>query len=333
MGMNPLKGYSLNAAALEMIEKVIIPKQEALGIEIYQQKNGVHILDFGINTDPGWIAGKYFTELSLGGLGELKYTKLKIGEYYMPAVEIIVDYPVIAELSSHDAFWYLGYAGAKQSFSGPVRAKIQDAYAKKAPYEDLKAEKVLAFCQISHVPCEEWTSQLAADAGVAPENFYLVVARTGTLVGAIHIAARNVEQTIPTLVDKGFDLSTIVYASGITPVIASVEDETEAYGVVNDNLLYGQETNIYCRCADVDIIKHLDNLCLNQPGNKDVYGMPFKDIFASCDNEWCNVPRPWDAPSKVNFFNLSTGRTFTAGKHHEGVLVQGFLGKKGGRVK
>jgi len=138
------------------------------------------------------------------------------------------------------------------------------------------------------------------------------------------VGARNIEQTLPTLYDHGFNMPDIIQATGITPMISIVEDEMVAYGRVNDSLIYGQETNVYVRCQDKVIQDMLQDLTFVK--NTDIYGTQFQEIFARCNNDWTQVPRAWDAPCKINFHNMSTGNSFTTGKIGHKTLEKSFLG-------
>jgi len=279
----------------------------------------------GVFHKGGWLAGKYFTEIGLGGLGELSFTKKKIGNYWMPALKIDVDLPTIAEMSSHVAFWRVPWKGKTVNISGPIRSiRKTDIFSQAVAYQDKWAKKAVAEIQTTELPDEAFTSHIAEQIGYSPQDLYVIVAKTGTLVGAIQVGARNVEQTLPTLFDHGLKMEWIVHANGITPLVSVVDDELIAYGRVNDSLIYGQESNIYLSCEDQVIIDILDSIPFSK--NKDVFGIPFQKLFNCCNNDWTEVPRAWDAPCKVNFYNLKTGHSFTTGRLSHEVLEKSFLG-------
>ena len=324
--------YSVNERAIDLLQRQVLPFAEHLQIEVHKMPCGCTLVDMGVLVDNGWRAAKLFTEVSLAGLGSVHYIKRKLGSLYMPAVMLTVDEPVIAEMSSHVAYWRVPYKGTTYNLSGPVRAKVLDAFSRKADYQDLQTERVLAAFQTDSLPDDDFCRLLAETAGVKPENFYLMVARTGTLLGLIQVAARNVEQVLPTLADQGFDLDFVRYATGVSPLVHVTDDEMEAYGRVNDCLIYGQETTLYVDCDDSEITSMLGKITMDQAGNHEVYGMPFSEIFSKCESDWCKVPRAWDAPAMVRFFNLRSGKHFVAGRQEEDILVRDIWGKQGGRV-
>lgn len=321
--------YSINETAVRIVEEKLFPHMDALGITACTLPCGAVVLDMGIRAKGGFLAAKYFTEAGLGGLGELTYRTMEVGNQLLPVAAVHVDRPVLAELGAHDSFLYIDWDGAKCSVAGPIRAVHgADPYAAPVPYRDPDAKKVVATIQTDRPPDDKLLEAVAQAAGVYAKDIYLLAARTGTLTGAAQVCARNVEQSMPSLLDHGFPMETIVQACGYAPIPAVVDDEMLAYGRVNDGLIYGQETDLYVDCDDAEIERLVEILPFRK--NQDVYGTPFETLFAQCGYLWRNVPRRWDAPCKVNFFNLRTGHSFLIGTLHYGVLERAFLGTNGG---
>ena len=321
---------SLNERAARIVEEKILPHTDSLGVEVHRLKNGAIVLDMGVYAKGGWMAAKYFTESNLGGLGELTYTTMEVGRSRLPVATVFVDRPAVAELAAHDAFLYIEYQGVKRSVSGPLRSVTgTDHFARAVDYRDPAPRKIVAHIQIDELPDEGMTDLIAGAVDREAKDLYLLAAKTGTLTGAAQVCARNVEQSLPSLLDQGFPIDSIVQACGSAPIPAVVDDEMLAYGRVNDGLIYGQETNLYVDCPDREITRLEAILPFNK--NRDVYGVPFETLFARCDYLWRNVPREWDAPCRVNFFNVRTGNQFSYGALHHGVLEQAFLGTNGGK--
>lgn len=317
--------YSLNERAAQIVEERLLPDLDALGVSVYTLPCGATVLDMGIEAKGGFLAAKYFSEAAMGGLGELTYRTMQVGDHLLPVAAVHVDRPVVAELGAHDAFLYVQWHGVNYSVGGPIRAVHgTDFYVQSLPYRDSGASRVVATIQTDQFPDNELLLAIAEKAAVDPASIYLMAARTGTLTGAAQVCARNVEQSLPSLLDHGFPVETIVQACGYAPIPSVVDDEMLAYGRVNDGLIYGQETNLYVDCEDAEIERLVDVLPFSK--NKDVYGTPFEILFAQCGHLWRNVPREWDAPCKVNFFNLRTGHSFEIGALHCGVLERAFLG-------
>lgn len=323
-------GYSMNERGARIVEEEILPCLDTLGSRAYTLGNGAVVVDMGVEAKGGFLAAKRFTEAGLGGLGELTYRTMPVGDYLLPVAAIHVDRAVVAELGSHDSFLYVEWRGVRLSVAGPIRAvNGSDPYARPVPYRDPAPGKVVATIQTDRLPDEALLEIIAGEAGVNAGDIYLLAAKTGTLTGAAQVCARNVEQSMPSLLDHGFPMDAIVQACGYAPIPAVVDDEILAYGRVNDGLVYGQETDLYVDCEDAEIERLVEVLPFCK--NKDVYGTPFEVLFARCGNLWRNVPRPWDAPCKVNFFNLRTGNHYYIGALHHGVLERAFLGTNGGK--
>lgn len=178
--------FSLNNNSARFIEKYVIPNKENLNIEVLHLENGATILDMGINAKGGWLAAKAFVEIGLGGLGELTYRKMKIGRYYVPAMCVLVDRPAIAEMSAHVAYFRVPYHGKNIDISGPIRSiGGLDLFARSVDYRDTEATKAVGCIQTVDIPDLEVTNLIAETAKIDTKNLYLVVAKTGTLVGAV----------------------------------------------------------------------------------------------------------------------------------------------------
>ncbi len=317
--------FSLNRNAVRLLKEKVIPHAQALDVGVIKLANGSTVLDMGINFPGGWLAGKYFVEVGLGGLGQLSFGKMQLKNYMVPSVRVQVTYPAVAEMAAHVAYWKIRYKGQNVVISGPIRSITgTDIFARAVDYRDTAAGEAVALLQTTELPDEGLADYLAKEAGILPENLYILAAKTATIVGAIQVCARNVEQTLPTLYDRGFPMEYVVQANAVAPVVSVVDDEEIAYGRVNDCLIYGQETNVFVRCSDEEIIRMLKDIPFSK--NEDVYGTQFQELFALCNKDWAQVPRDWDAPCKVNFYNLVTGNTFSTGKIGYEVLEKSFLG-------
>jgi methenyltetrahydromethanopterin cyclohydrolase len=320
--------FSLNDNARDILEKRVIPNAEKLRIGTQRLRSGALVIDMGIRYPGGFLAGKLFVEACLGGMGQLSFGTRKLESHIVPAVKIKVTMPDISEMASHVASLKVPWRGKTVVLSGPGRSlKGEDRFAAAVSYRDRKAGSAVFCIQTEDLPDDELVETIVSETGAQAENLYLIAARTGCITGAIQVCARNVEQVLPTLHDRGFPMECIAEANGITPLISITDDEKTAWGRVNDCLIYGQESNIYVRCEDEAIRAMLSDIPFSK--NTDVYGVPFYDLFERCDWLWANVPRDWDAPCKVNFINLMTGNIFTAGAIENAALERSFMGNGG----
>ena len=318
--------FSVNDRAARIIEDKILPDPESLGVTVINLKNGATVIDMGVEARGGFRAAKLFTDTCLGGLGELIYQSMYIGKHLVPTAVIQVDRPDVAEMSAHIAGLYLPYRGYMQPVSGPLRAITStDNWSDRVSYRDPDARKAVGHLQITTLPDEELSEMIASAIGRSPADLYLLASRTSTVVGAVQIGARNLEQIFATISDhKAFPMEAIIHAIGWTPLISITDDEIVAMGRVNDALIYGQEGTLYCDCEDRQILDMLDELPMSK--NETVFGVPFEDMFREAGCQWGNVPRDVDAPCKVNFVNMRTDHFFSAGMIHYGVLERDYMG-------
>lgn len=320
--------YSVNQAAARIIEEEILPRANQLNIEVHTLMNGAIVLDMGIYAKGGFRAGKYFAEVGMGGLGVLRYKLMKLDRYWVPGLQVIADNPAICEMSAYVAATRVEWRGDLQVVSGPVRAVLgSDDFARAVEYRDPNPRKAVAGVQCTILPDEELAENISRTCGISADQLYIMAARTGCMTGAVQVCARNVEQSLPTVYDRGFCMDNILEGNATTPLCCIVDDEQIAYGRVNDCLIYGQQANLTVNCEDVEISCMLEDIPFSK--NNDIYGTPFAVLFEQCGNNWAHVPRDWDAPCRINFFNIRTGNIFSTGRLHFKALEKAFLGDGG----
>lgn len=323
-----MEHWSVNEAAARIIEQEVLPKADRLNIVVRTLNNGAIVLDMGIQAKGGFRAGKYFAEIGMGGLGKLTYGMIQLDNYLVPGLRVFTENPGVCEMSSYVAATKVSWKGSVQVVSGPVRSICgSDAFARAMDYRDPEPRKAVAGVQTTEMPDEELAEEIASACGTSAKRLYIMAARTGCMAGAVQVCARNVEQALPTVYDRGFTMSQILEGNAATPLVCVVDDEAVAYGRVNDCLIYGQETNLTVRCRDEEILAMLDEIPFSK--NTAIYGRPFQELFAECKNNWAYVPRDWDAPCKINFFNAVTGNSYTTGKIGNQPLERAFLGDGG----
>jgi methenyltetrahydromethanopterin cyclohydrolase len=323
-----MEHWSVNLSSAERIEREVIPNAKKLNIDVIRLSDGATVLDMGIRAKGGFRAGRYFAELGMGGLGRLSYFMFPLGGELVPGLQVITESPAVCEMASYVAATNVPWHGEVQVVSGPARAILgSDHFARSVDYRDPDPAKAVAGVQTTRMPDEELTAAICSACGTTPDRLYLMAARTGCMTGAVQVCARNVEQALPTLFDRGFSMEQIIEGNATTPVVSVVDDESVAYGRVNDCLIYGQETNLCVRCDDRGITDMLDDIPFSK--NTDIYGTPFQELFARCRNSWAHVPRDWDAPCKINFFNAATGSVYTTGRIGVAPLLRAFWGEGG----
>jgi len=309
----------VNDRALKIINEQLMPNLKDYFCKVHTLSNGCTVIDMGVEAKGGFMAGKIFAETGLGGLGTVEFKTMVIKDQVAPVVAVSLDRPLIAQLGSFCAALFIPYKGKNVSLSGPIRSVKEDIYSKTIDYRDKSARQYVCHIQTDTLPDELLTNTLADHTGVPAKDIVILAAKTSGMTGSVQICARNVEQTLPSLVDRGFDVHSVIQATGYSPIASVTDDPMKAMGWVNDCLIYGQETNLYVDCEDDEITRIADELTFSK---NDIYGTPFETIFGWCENDWVKVPREWDAPCKVNFFNVRTNNCFCIGRLGMDLLYQ-----------
>ena len=95
-GVNVPK-LSVNVEAKKIIEKMI-ENREMLNIKVEKTSSGATIIDAGVEVKGGLLAGKFVTEVCLGGLGEAQLTQMPFGDVELPTIFVATDHPAVSTL-------------------------------------------------------------------------------------------------------------------------------------------------------------------------------------------------------------------------------------------
>jgi methenyltetrahydromethanopterin cyclohydrolase len=316
---------SINREAMKIVRR-ILDAPEALGVLVSRLSNGSTVIDMGQCAPGGWLAGKLYTLITLGGLGEVSYEPFAVGERVLTAVRVMIDHPVEACVASQIAGWRL--EGAREGapiLAGPARALNQanpDHYFDLIDYHDVADEGVIAI-QTAEPVTEDWATAIAAACHLKPENLTILVAPNSSLVCAIQVAARIVEQSLHRLAEEGFDVRTVKYAHGFGVIPPLINDEVIAMGRINDSLLYGGEATLYVAAADEAIAAVIGKVVSIASR---AYGRPFVEIYEDAGRDFYQIPLDLHSPAVLHINNLNSGRTFSAGEINYAVLQKSFFG-------
>ena len=316
--------FSVNKEAMKVVKK-IIENKEALNVGVISLKNGSTVIDMGINYPGGWKAAQLLTEIAMGGLGGLSYSIYHLGELELPQVNIYADKPVIACLSCQLSGWALpefkNDAGIVPLISGPVRAIVkEDKFAKPFSYQD-KSEKVVVVLQDKALPSEELTAYIAKKCKVEPENIFILVAPTGSLVGLVNVISRTLETSLWRLHELGFDVNNVISAWGKAPLPPISKDEYTAMIRANTYIYYGGTAGFVVNCKDEDIERIIEDITLSPKTTKQ-YGIPFSKLLEEAGGNIFNMTEFCHNVTKVNFYNSFTGNTFVYGKNDQKMLLE-----------
>lgn len=317
---------SINREAMKLVRQ-ILAAPEPLGVLVERLACGATVIDMGQKAPGGWVAGKYYALITLGGLAEVSYEPFPIGDRVLSAVRVMIDHPQVACIASQIAGWRLeGARAGAPILAGPARALNHanlDHYFELIDYRDHADEGVIAI-QTAEPVTDDWATTIAAACKLKPENLYILVAPNSSLVCAIQVAARIVEQSLHRLAEEGFDVKTVRYAQGFGVIPPLINDEVIAMGRINDSLLYGGVAMLYVDATD-DAIAAVIGKVVSVASR--AYGRPFVEIYEEAGRDFYQIPLDLHSPAVLHINNLNSGRTFSAGEINYGVLRQSFFGE------
>lgn len=317
---------SINREAMKVVRR-ILADPGALGVSIERLANGATVLDMGQQAPGSWRAAAEYTLVTLGGLGAVSYEPFALGGRVLPAVRVMVDRPIEACVASQIAGWQLDPPGTPHAAiaAGPARALNQlhpDHYFELMAYRDQHDEAVVAI-QTAEPITPRIADLVAEDCRVKPENVYILVAQNSSLVCAVQVAARIIEQTLHRLPEEGFDFNQVEYAAGYAVIAPLIRDEIVAMGRINDSLLYGGECTLYVEAADEAVAAVVGKITSSASR---AYGRPFLEIFEDAGRDFYEIPLDLHSPAAVHIHNRRSGRTYSAGAINYDVLWKSFFG-------
>lgn len=320
---------SVNRRAATIVQQMM-EEREALGLDAKKLKNGATVLDAGVHVPGSFEAGRLFACACLGGLGQVGFTHQSFlgpesdpaSGFWLPAVEVRVGCPHIACMASQYAGWAIKLDRYFAIGSGPARA----LYAGEEIYEKLdykdQAETAVLMLEGRTLPGEDVADFVAQKCGVKPEQLFLVIAPTASLVGSIQVAARSAETGMHKLVELGFDVRSITAASGVCPLAPVAADDLHAIGRTNDAILYGAQVFYTVRAEE----RALAELVAKVPSESSRdYGTPFYELFQRYNQDFYQIDRMLFSPAQVEINNLNSGRTFRAGRLNPSLLRSSLL--------
>lgn len=317
---------SLNREAMKVV-RTILASPESLGVLVSRLPGGARVIDMGQQAPGGWLAARYYTLVTLGGLGEVSYESFALGDRLLPAVRLSVDRPLEACVASQIAGWQLDPLGTPQAAiaAGPARTLNRanpDHYVEMVGYRDEADEAVVAI-QTAQPITDRIAGAIAQACELKPENVTILVAPNSSLVCAVQVSARIIEQTLHRLPEEGFDLKCVRYAHGYCVVPPLIDDEVVAMGRINDALLYGGASTLYVEADDEAVAAVVGRITSSVSR---AYGRPFLEIYEDAGRDFYQIPLDLHSPAAVTINNLSTGRSFSAGAINYAVLRRSFFG-------
>ncbi len=311
---------SINTQSAEIVRRMIAAA-EALNVLVHRLPNGTTVLDAGVETPGSLEAGRLFAEVCLGGLGDVTFDFIRWDSLELPGITVTVDSPPLACMASQ----YAGWAIQNDSFfamgSGPARALYRgEALFEQLPYRDVADVAVLAL-ESRTLPGPDVAERIAEKCRVHPEQLYLLVAPTASLVGSVQVAARVVETGLHKMLNLGFDIQTVLAGVGTCPLAPIAADDLQAIGRTNDAVLYGGQVWYTVQTEDAAITSLLERL--PSSASRD-YGTPFCELFQRYNGDFYQIDPLLFSPAEIYINNVTSGRTFHAGRR-DAAMIQKVL--------
>src|SRR5271169_5455899 len=316
---------SINQMAVRLV-KEIIARDEELGVKVVKMPCKATLIDMGLRAKGSYQAGLMFTRVTLGDMAIVNLGTWKLDEAYsFGSVELFVTEPLIACLASQIAGWQLGKGEFATIGSGPARAQgviATDTYLDMTPYRDRNDEVVLCIQDIRY-PDDSIALEVAKACKVKPQNVYLLLAPSASIVSCIQVTARMVEEVCHKMHEKGFEVSKVINARGVAPIAPLVNDEVKAIGRINDAILYGGEAEFWVDASDEEIAAVIEKLVSKT--SSPYYPELFGDVFERAGRDFYKIDHDFHSIAKLQIHNVRTGQSFVAGEINYDVIKKSFL--------
>lgn len=310
---------SVNELALEIFDN-LADLAEEFNAAYHELDNGARIVDCGVSTRGGYAAGRAFTEICMGGLGEVNFRMGQIKDFPIPFIDVNTDFPSISCLGAQKAGWTVKVGNYFAMGSGPARAlslKPKHTY-EVIEYEDDFDYAVIAL-ESDHLPNGEVMEKIASECNVDVANVCAVVAPTASIVGSVQVSGRCVETAIYKLNELGFDTKKIISAIGTAPVPPVKKDATKAMGTTNDATIYHGRIMLTMKAPEIK--DYLEKI----PSNKSKgYGQPFYEIFKEAKFDFYKIDTSLFSPAEVIINELTDGVMYHIGAVNPDVTLKSF---------
>ncbi|MHA1371175.1 MAG: methenyltetrahydromethanopterin cyclohydrolase [Promethearchaeota archaeon] len=305
-----------------------------LNLKVEKFSNGSTAIDA---SKGDYFVGAKVGEICMGGLGSVQLTSMLIGDIYLPAVNVMTNFPIISCMGSQYAGWRVKVKNEetgkkwKAMSSGPARAKarVEKQLYSRINYED-QAECAISVFETNKPPTEDVMNYLAKKCGVDPKDVHAIWAPTKSIVGSTQISARVVETGIHKIFEICHEASfpiedKILYGHGIAPIAPLAKDDLKAMGRTNDAILGGGAVNLTVEIPKEEEDTFFELMEKVPSSTAKGYGEPFYKIFKSFDFDFYKIDPGIFAPALININNATTGKFKSFGRIDVELLKKSFF--------
>jgi len=314
----------MNGAPLDLNERAweiadsMAANAGALRVVVRTLSGGARVIDAGIDAPGGYGAGLALAEICMGGVGDVAYAPVVIGDDTWPGVRVWTDHPAVSCMASQYAGWAIQVEKYFAMGSGPLRAhaRVEKELFAKLGYTE-RARRGVLVLETRNPPTDAVAAWVGQKAGLAPAQLTFVAAPTASLAGGVQIAARILETGLHKMDTLGFDVKRIVSGIGTAPLPPTAKNDLRAIGRTNDCILYGGQARYTVDADDAE----LGALVPKVPAaaSKD-YGTPFYEIFKRYDGDFYKIDPLLFSPAEVWLTSAQSGKTYHAGRVNPEVL-------------
>jgi methenyltetrahydromethanopterin cyclohydrolase len=288
-------------------------------VRVHRLPSGARVIDAGVEIEGGYNAGLAVAQICMGGLGNVAYCPVQVGELSWPGLTVWTDHPAVALMASQYAGWAISVDKYFAMGSGPLRAhaRVERELFEKLGYEE-EAEHGVLVLEGRTLPNDAVAAWVAQKARMDPSQLTFVIAPTASLAGGVQISARILETGLHKMETLGFDVRRIVSGMGTAPIPPVAKNDLRAIGRTNDTILYGGHARYTVRAGDGE----LEQLAAQVPASASRdYGTPFYDIFQRYGGDFYKIDPLLFSPGQVSLTSAESGRTFQAGQLNPEVLT------------
>jgi methenyltetrahydromethanopterin cyclohydrolase len=287
---------------------------------------GCRVLDCGVETAGSDAAGLGMAHVAVAGLAEVRLVPPGAAPPAWPGcpwpnVQVVSSSPVAACLASQYAGWRIASGRFFAMASGPIRAAIgrEELFDTIGMRE--RPDRAVGILETSALPPESVCQELAAAAGLRPDQLILLVARTASRAGTLQIVARSLETALHKLHDAGFDLTRICSGSGTAPLPPVARDDLRAIGCTNDAILAGGSVTLTVTGDDASLAAIGPS---GVSGSSPAAGRPFLEIFEAAGRDFYAIDPALFAPARLEFINRDSGGVHRAGELRPELVARSF---------
>ena len=295
---------------------------DRFGVGVLRTDRGATVLDLGVEAPGGLEAGLKTIEICLGGLGRASLTWSRIGGHLLPAISVWTDRPALATLGAQMAGWKLELAGRTVLGSGPARALVRKP---KKIYRALgheeESDMAILVLEADLLPDGGFLSKVAEACGVEPEGLYILVAPINSMAGMVQVIGRAIEACLLKMFNMGLNVNSVRNALGISLLPPLHPEQDVCMGRANDSLLYGSSVWLTVDLDDEAASEAVGKL---PSSSSPSYGKPFLTIYEEAGRDFYAIDPDIFAPAQVALTCLRSGKTYSAGKLNEELILRSF---------